>query len=391
MSRLGHCLCLAASSLLSCVSCLENSKHKPHAPPPCADLARATPTLTPAQHRRRRRRHAPAPTARDTNPTPHPPTPHLHPPRPSPRGPPVPTLLATPTPNPASTHAPPLNTHHNHPPAGHPHRLRSRHQPRACTCRTPVTAAPAPAPAAHPRQKRQRQPLPARPRLSVIQPPARGCRTQPCTPAPVGRTTARACRTTRGRSRARDVVSSRLPPAAPRSACPARLRLLATAAPTPATAPGARPCPCPVLDMCLSVLELLIEQRNYSHLPTYSRHALDIYLAPHVVELTNMIRNWAVVLYFQPFASIRLDRMSGAFGWTVQEVEQQIVNLIQSGSIHGRVDSQNQILYVKQTDYRAELFARAIKAGQEIQATNRKVLLRMCSTRVPRAHVCAQT
>ncbi|KAJ7628348.1 26S proteasome subunit RPN7-domain-containing protein [Roridomyces roridus] len=118
-----------------------------------------------------------------------------------------------------------------------------------------------------------------------------------------------------------------------------------------------------------TVLELL---NRYS-----SRHALDIYLAPHVVELTNLIRNWAVVLYFQPFASIKLDRMSAAFGWTVEEVEEQVVQLIQSGQIQGRVDSQNKILYAKQTDYRAELFARAIKAGRDIQSTNRKVLLRM--------------
>ncbi|KAJ6588304.1 G protein pathway suppressor 1 [Mycena capillaripes] len=118
-----------------------------------------------------------------------------------------------------------------------------------------------------------------------------------------------------------------------------------------------------------TVLELL---NRYS-----SRHALDIYLAPHVFELTNMIRNWAVVLYFQPFASIKLDRMSGAFGWTVEEVEEQVVALIQSNSIHGRVDSQNKILYAKQTDYRAELFARAIKVARDIQSTNRKVLLRM--------------
>ncbi|KAJ7507157.1 26S proteasome subunit RPN7-domain-containing protein [Mycena galericulata] len=118
-----------------------------------------------------------------------------------------------------------------------------------------------------------------------------------------------------------------------------------------------------------TVLELL---NRYS-----SRHSLDLYLAPHVGELTNMIRNWAVVLYFQPFASIKLDRMSNAFGWTVEEVEEQVVTLIQSGSIHGRVDSQNKILYAKQTDYRAELFARAIKAGRDIQSTNRKVLLRM--------------
>ncbi|KAJ7856626.1 26S proteasome subunit RPN7-domain-containing protein [Mycena leptocephala] len=118
-----------------------------------------------------------------------------------------------------------------------------------------------------------------------------------------------------------------------------------------------------------TVLELL---NRYS-----SRHALDLYLTQHVTELTNMIRNWAVVLYFQPFASIKLDRMSGAFGWSVEEVEEQVVALIQSGSIHGRVDSQNKILYAKQTDYRAELFARAIKAARDIQSTNRKVLLRM--------------
>ncbi|KAJ7253017.1 26S proteasome subunit RPN7-domain-containing protein [Mycena haematopus] len=118
-----------------------------------------------------------------------------------------------------------------------------------------------------------------------------------------------------------------------------------------------------------TVLELL---NRYS-----SRHSLDIYLAEHVTELTNMIRNWAVVLYFQPFASIKLDRMSGAFGWTVDQVEEQVVSLIQSGSIHGRVDSQNKILYARQTDHRAELFARAIKAARDIQSTNRKVLLRM--------------
>ncbi|KAJ7446538.1 hypothetical protein B0H11DRAFT_2162384 [Mycena galericulata] len=78
-----------------------------------------------------------------------------------------------------------------------------------------------------------------------------------------------------------------------------------------------------------TVLELL---NRYS-----SRYFLDLYLAQHVGEPTNIIRNWAVVLYFQPFASIKLDRMSNA----------------------------------------GELFARAIKAGRDIQSTNCKVLLRM--------------
>jgi len=117
------------------------------------------------------------------------------------------------------------------------------------------------------------------------------------------------------------------------------------------------------------VLELL---SRYS-----TRHCIDVHLSPHVHDLTNLIRNRAVVLYFQPFATIKLDRMSAAFGWTIEEVEYHVVNLIQSGDIQGRVDSQNKILQAKKTDYRAELFARAMKAGREMQAANRKLLLRM--------------
>ena len=86
--------------------------------------------------------------------------------------------------------------------------------------------------------------------------------------------------------------------------------------------------------------------------------------------------------------------MATAFGWTVQQVEAQVVNLIQAGEIRGRVDSQNkvgvdsqyeqtcplitiQILKAKETDPRSELFVRALRSGKEMQATNRKLLLRM--------------
>ena len=70
---------------------------------------------------------------------------------------------------------------------------------------------------------------------------------------------------------------------------------------------------------------------------------LDLHLAPHIAALTNMIRSRALVLYFQPFASIRLERMSQAFGWSVDELEQQVVSLIQSGEIKARVDRQNKV------------------------------------------------
>lgn len=132
----------------------------------------------------------------------------------------------------------------------------------------------------------------------------------------------------------------------------------------------------------------------FSFLIYQTRHYADIHLSSHVDELKKSIQNWAVILYFQPFATIKLERMSAAFGWTLKEVERHVVSLIQSGRIQGRVDSQNkvrylshhssaktdppsQILQAKKSDYRAELFARTIKAGTEIQASNRKLLLRM--------------
>ncbi|KAJ3478810.1 hypothetical protein NLI96_g9502 [Meripilus lineatus] len=108
-----------------------------------------------------------------------------------------------------------------------------------------------------------------------------------------------------------------------------------------------------------------------------TRHNIDIQLSGHVAALTNQIRSRAIVLYFQPFASIKLDRMSTAFGWTNEQLEQQVVSLIEAGEIQARVDRQNQILKAKETDQRAVLFSRALKAGQDMAAANRKLLLRM--------------
>jgi COP9 signalosome complex subunit 1 len=59
--------------------------------------------------------------------------------------------------------------------------------------------------------------------------------------------------------------------------------------------------------------------------------------------LMDLIRSHSLVLYFQPFSSIRLERMATAFGWTLERVEQEVVELIQSGAIRGRIDSQNKV------------------------------------------------
>ncbi len=108
-----------------------------------------------------------------------------------------------------------------------------------------------------------------------------------------------------------------------------------------------------------------------------ARYLLDPLLGPHVGNLTALIRSRAVVLYFQPFATIRLERMSAAFGWTVGDTEREVVALIQRGEIFGRVDSQNKILRARSTNHRAQLYAHALKAGTDMQSATKKLLLRL--------------
>jgi COP9 signalosome complex subunit 1 len=77
-----------------------------------------------------------------------------------------------------------------------------------------------------------------------------------------------------------------------------------------------------------------------------TRHYMDIHLSSHVHELTRLIRDKCLVLYLQPFASIKLERMSVAFGWSIDDIEKAVVGLIQSGDIKARVDSLNKVLVV---------------------------------------------
>ncbi|KIJ40485.1 hypothetical protein M422DRAFT_256748 [Sphaerobolus stellatus SS14] len=102
---------------------------------------------------------------------------------------------------------------------------------------------------------------------------------------------------------------------------------------------------------------------------------MDIHLSPHVFELTQLIRDRALVLYFQPFQSIRLERMGEAFGMSVEEIERHVVRLIQNGSIKARVDSRNKILQARGQDPRVAMFTKAVKTGTRIQESNRKLML----------------
>lgn len=108
-----------------------------------------------------------------------------------------------------------------------------------------------------------------------------------------------------------------------------------------------------------------------------ARHLLDIHLWPHVQHLTTRIRRRAIILHFQPYASVQLSRMADTFGLPVAELEKEVIGLIQDGEIAARVDSTAKVLKAKNKDQRAALFARALSVGEDAQAQSRKILLRM--------------
>lgn len=60
---------------------------------------------------------------------------------------------------------------------------------------------------------------------------------------------------------------------------------------------------------------------------------LDIYLAPHVANLYNLIRNRALVQYFSPYLSADMNRMASAFNTNIVSLEDELMHLILDGQI----------------------------------------------------------
>jgi len=104
---------------------------------------------------------------------------------------------------------------------------------------------------------------------------------------------------------------------------------------------------------------------------------IDIHLHDHLNNLYEKIRSKSLVQYFFPFLSVDLKKMATAFNTTVSDLEKELCALIMDGSIKGRIDSQNKILYARQTDQRSSTFESTLKTGVEVENTYKTLLLRM--------------
>lgn len=137
-------------------------------------------------------------------------------------------------------------------------------------------------------------------------------------------------------------------------------------------------------------LELVPEVRELIHDFYASRYAsclgylqklktnllLDIHLYDHVETLYEQIRHKALIQYTNPFISVDLNRMAGAFKTSVAGLEKELAALIMENQIQARIDSHNKILYARHADQRNATFQRVLQTGADFERDTRAMLLR---------------
>ncbi|GJN87088.1 hypothetical protein Rhopal_000033-T1 [Rhodotorula paludigena] len=108
-----------------------------------------------------------------------------------------------------------------------------------------------------------------------------------------------------------------------------------------------------------------------------ARFLLDLHLAPHYDSLHRLIRERALLSYFQPFASVSISRMALAFGWPEDYLVGAVVDLIRRGLMKARVDSAKGTLVARKQEPRIEAFKNALEQGEKMQRRAMASQLRM--------------
>ena len=72
-----------------------------------------------------------------------------------------------------------------------------------------------------------------------------------------------------------------------------------------------------------------------------------------------------MVSFLYPYKSIPLKDVSTSFGANMEVTEKELANLIADNLIQAKLDSHNKILYATEEDIRENMFAKAIKLGED--------------------------
>uniref|UniRef100_F1KXA4 COP9 signalosome complex subunit 1 n=1 Tax=Ascaris suum TaxID=6253 RepID=F1KXA4_ASCSU len=112
---------------------------------------------------------------------------------------------------------------------------------------------------------------------------------------------------------------------------------------------------------------------------------LNMYLSPHVKEIYHLIRRRAIVQYFTPYAVADISHMAEVFRVSVQEMEDELVELIENDGISARIDSYNKIIRAKNRDQRAATYTEVLNVGESLNERVNAVILRAT---VHEAQIC---
>jgi COP9 signalosome complex subunit 1 len=123
-------------------------------------------------------------------------------------------------------------------------------------------------------------------------------------------------------------------------------------------------------------------------------YLLDIYLQDHVASIFKQVRTKSIIQYFEPFSRVTLDALSQTFGptpitsttsrggkngkatsTTTVPIENELIELIESGQLSARIDLEERVLVAKERDLRAELYEETTDSiGNFIHETRLKLL-----------------
>ncbi|KAG0265663.1 COP9 signalosome complex subunit 1 [Mortierella polycephala] len=106
-------------------------------------------------------------------------------------------------------------------------------------------------------------------------------------------------------------------------------------------------------------------------------YLLDLHLHSHIETLYNNIRRKALVQFTSPFLTVDLTKMAKSFATSVPELEKELVSLIVMGQIEARIDSQQKILWAKQTNKRSAIFERATAMSRDYEREAKGLVLRI--------------
>lgn len=103
---------------------------------------------------------------------------------------------------------------------------------------------------------------------------------------------------------------------------------------------------------------------------------LDPYMADHAEALLAAVRAQAVTQYTRPFTSLDLVAMASAFHTDEASMEQELVTLIASKQISGRIDTHSKALLSHKEDARSATYRAAISAAEHYLRSTKMMLLR---------------